>query len=41
MIGEEEVKTRDALGVWQTGQLSIIAKEETEFLIIETVINQK
>jgi quercetin 2,3-dioxygenase len=40
-VGNENVKTRDAIGVWQTGQVSIKAKELSEFLIIETVINQK
>jgi redox-sensitive bicupin YhaK (pirin superfamily) len=37
----QEVKRRDAIGFWQTGQVSIITREETEFLIIETVVNQK
>jgi redox-sensitive bicupin YhaK (pirin superfamily) len=40
-IGNENVKTRDAIGIWQTDQISIKANELSEFLIIETVINQK
>jgi redox-sensitive bicupin YhaK (pirin superfamily) len=40
-IGEENVKTRDAIGIWETGKVSIMANDLCEFLIIETVINQK
>ena len=40
-VDGQEVKRRDAIGFWQTGQVSITTREETEFLIIETVVNQK
>ncbi|HTQ65106.1 MAG TPA: pirin family protein [Puia sp.] len=37
----QALKRRDAIGIWGTGNVSISCKEETEFLIIETVVNQK
>ena len=32
---------RDALGIWETGELTINCEKESEFLIIEAPINQK
>ncbi|RAJ05364.1 hypothetical protein LX64_02521 [Chitinophaga skermanii] len=32
---------RDALGIWETNEVKIECKETCEFIIIETVINQK
>ena len=40
-INDIEVKERDALGIWDTNNLSVQCNEESEFLIIETVVNQK
>jgi quercetin 2,3-dioxygenase len=40
-VGNETAKTRDAIGIWQTGLVPIRSTELSEFLIIETVINQK
>jgi len=40
-IDDKEIKNRDAIGIWETEKVSISAKDETEFLIIETVVNQK
>lgn len=41
VVGNNETKERDAIGVWQTDKIDIKCKEESEFLIIETVVNQK
>ena len=41
IVNNQEVKTRDAIGIWETGNISIKSQAESEFLIIETVINQK
>ena len=35
------VKERDGLGLWDTGKVDIASRTESEFIIIETVINQK
>jgi redox-sensitive bicupin YhaK (pirin superfamily) len=40
-VNGQQVSERDAIGVWDTDQISINCNEESEFLIIETVINQK
>ncbi|HEX3768797.1 MAG TPA: pirin family protein, partial [Puia sp.] len=32
---------RDGLGIWDTDQISIHCLEKSEFLIIETPVNQK
>lgn len=40
-IKEHNLNQRDAIGIWETDQIIIDCLEETEFLIIETVINQK
>jgi quercetin 2,3-dioxygenase len=34
-----EVGKRDAIGIWEEGNINIAAAEETEFLIIETPVN--
>ena len=36
-----EVPERDGIGIWDTGAIDITCKEESEFLIIETPVNQK
>lgn len=35
------VPERDALGIWEADKIHIQCEQETEFLIIETVVNQK
>jgi redox-sensitive bicupin YhaK (pirin superfamily) len=40
-IDGEKLKNRDALGIWGTGEVPVEVLTESEFLIIETVINQK
>lgn len=40
-IGETTLDERDGLGVWNTDVVSIHCQEASEFLIIETPINQK
>jgi hypothetical protein len=35
------VPERDALGIWNTDSIHITADSETEFLLIETPVNQK
>lgn len=40
-IGEDSLDTRDALGIWETGEITISCTEQSHFLIIETPINQK
>lgn len=40
-IGEEVLTKRDAMGIWNTGQVQLHVSAHTEFVIIETVINQK
>ncbi|MCW3106128.1 MAG: pirin family protein [Segetibacter sp.] len=39
-IDNEVIGKRDGMGVWETGSFEIKAKQETEFIIIETPINQ-
>jgi redox-sensitive bicupin YhaK (pirin superfamily) len=40
-VSGHEVKERDALGLWDSSLVAITAKENSEFLIIETPIVQK
>ncbi|MGN7785497.1 pirin family protein [Niabella sp. 22666] len=41
IVNGQPVPERDAIGIWDTDNISIDSNEESEFLIIETVINQK
>jgi redox-sensitive bicupin YhaK (pirin superfamily) len=41
LIGEEMIETRDAIGLWDTGQIAISCESESQFVIIEAPINQK
>ena len=36
----KNVGKRDGIGVWETGSFEIKAEQETEFIVIETPINQ-
>lgn len=40
-VNDQVVPTREGLGVWNTNSVTIDCKEESEYLIVETVINQK
>ena len=40
-IGSNEIKKRDAIGIWDTDTFLIETLSESEFLIIETPVNQK
>jgi redox-sensitive bicupin YhaK (pirin superfamily) len=40
-IGNNTLQKGDALGVWDTASIYVECLEEAQFLIIETVINQK
>ncbi|MFT4093309.1 MAG: pirin family protein [Niabella sp.] len=40
-VNGQSLPERDAVGIWDTGSIHISCEEESEFLIIETVINQK
>jgi quercetin 2,3-dioxygenase len=40
-INGNELKERDAIGIWDTDKISIHCEEEAQFLIIETPVNQK
>ncbi|MCS3795433.1 pirin family protein [Niastella sp. OAS944] len=40
-INNIPVSTRDALGIWDASHIEITCREESEFLIIETPVNQK
>jgi quercetin 2,3-dioxygenase len=40
-IGESILNTRDALGIWDTSEISIQCEAQSHFLIIETPVNQK
>ena len=40
-IGEMTLQARDAAGFWDTAQIELKCETEAEFLLIETVINQK
>lgn len=36
-----DIPERDAIGIWDTDKITLTCKEESEFLIIETPVNQK
>ena len=40
-IGDHTLHKGDALGIWDASSIDIECLEESQFLIIETVINQK
>lgn len=40
-IGDMTIQPKDALGVWDTDNITIESLEESQFLVIETVVNQK
>ncbi len=40
-VGGEKLKRRDAIGVWKTDTVDIETLTDSEFLVIETVVNQK
>jgi redox-sensitive bicupin YhaK (pirin superfamily) len=40
-ISEEIIDARDAVGIWDTAELSIRCNTEAQFLVIETPVNQK
>lgn len=40
-VGGEQIGKRDAIGVWDTDHIEILCSERSEFIVIETVINQK
>jgi redox-sensitive bicupin YhaK (pirin superfamily) len=41
LVDNIPVSTRDAIGIWDTGHFEITCREASEFLIIETPVNQK
>lgn len=40
-VQEQVLQPRDAIGIWETGEVNLQCGEKSEFLIIETPINQK
>jgi len=38
-VGGEELGKRDAIGLWETGEIEIVAQQETQFVVIEVPIN--
>ncbi len=40
-VGGEKLKRRDAIGIWKTDAVNIEILTDSEFLVIETVVNQK
>lgn len=40
-VQEQVLQPRDAIGIWETGEVTLQCGEKTEFLIIETPVNQK
>ncbi|MDB5196416.1 MAG: pirin family protein [Flaviaesturariibacter sp.] len=40
-IGEHQLESRDAVGIWEMDSVEINCTTDTEFLIIETPVNQK
>ncbi|MEJ7914255.1 MAG: pirin family protein [Chitinophagaceae bacterium] len=40
-IGKDRLEKRDALGIWETGEIIIDCNLASQFLVIETPINQK
>ena len=41
LISSQELGKRDAVGIWDTDAIDIFCKDNCEFLIIETPVNQK
>lgn len=41
IINDIAVPERDAIGIWDTDRIMITCNTESEFLIIETPVNQK
>jgi quercetin 2,3-dioxygenase len=41
LVNDVNLETRNAIGLWETDQISIVCQENAEFLIIESVVNQK
>jgi len=40
-VQDQGLQPRDAIGIWETGEVSLKCADKTEFVIIETPINQK
>lgn len=40
-IGDEDLNTRDAIGIWDTGEINIVCNSTSHFIIIESPVNQK
>lgn len=40
-VANESLQARDAIGVWETGEITIDCETTAHFLIIETPVNQK
>jgi len=40
-IGDTTLQKRDAIGIWNTNEVSIQCADESHFLVIETPVNQK
>ncbi len=40
-VGDTQIQARDAIGIWDTNNVNIECLEDAQFLIIETVVNQK
>jgi|SRR5450631_1367106 len=41
LVNDIELQKRNAIGVWETDQIFVDCKDNSEFLIIETPVNQK
>jgi quercetin 2,3-dioxygenase len=41
LVNHMKLENRNAIGIWETDHISINCQDNAEFLIIETVINQK
>jgi len=39
-IGNQELKARDGLGIWDTDTISILAGSEAEFLLMEVPMTE-
>ena len=40
-VGDTALQKRDAIGIWNTNEVSIQCADESHFLVIETPVNQK
>ena len=40
-VGDTTLQKRDAIGIWNTNEVSIQCADESHFLVIETPVNQK